>query len=238
MLLPTPSPDISVFDVNRNCIFWYGINEKGQAVPKETTQAAFQGYMLDIAFMSDSLFAMNTDLGAATELWSLNDSLPRKSRVYRSPEIGDPNFDPNSGFVFANESRIALVYVYKKQIDFLDADLNLMKSAVFEYEPATNIESSGRSREAKQSYVNAYFGKRYFYALFWGRSENEHKANSYQGALLEVFDLDGNPVAKYHLDGMGPDCFSVDEETFTLYGAIYNDGPEDSLLKYKLKGLL
>ena len=140
--------------------------------------------------------------------------------------------------MFANESRIALVYTYKKQIDFLDADLNLMKSAVFEYEPATNIESSGRSGEAKRSYVNAYFGKRYFYALFWGRSENEHKANSYQGALLEVFDLDGNPVAKYHLDGMGPDFFAVDEENFTLYGAVNNDGPEDCLLKYKLKGLL
>ena len=54
---------------------------------------------------------------------------------------------------------------------------------------------------------------------------------------MEVFDLDGNPVARYHLDGKSPTYFAVDEKTYTLYGATEDGVPEDNLLVYKLKGL-
>lgn len=55
---------------------------------------------------------------------------------------------------------------------------------------------------------------------------------------LEVFDMDGNPIARYHLEGRRPTHFAVDEETFTLYGAGEEGEPEDDLLVYNLKGLL
>ena len=237
MLAPIPSSDIPVFDVNTNSIYWYGISEEGLPVPKGTTQAWYKDYMFDIAFMSDSLFVINPLSSATTEVMSLADSLPRKTRLYRNPDIDNPDLDPDLGYVYANESRIAQIYAYKKQIDFMDIDLNLIKKIAFEYKSPINLESEDPD-DIKRSYASAYFGKRYLYVMFWGTTKNERVAKSYGGASLEVFDLDGNPVAKYHLDGMGPDCFSVDEETFTLYGAIYYEGPEDSVLMYKLKGLL
>jgi hypothetical protein len=62
-------------------------------------------------------------------------------------------------------------------------------------------------------------------------------ARSTYRTFLEVFDLDGNPVIRYHLDGRRPVYFAVDEETFTLYGTGDDGDPEDYLLVYKLKGL-
>jgi len=44
-------------------------------------------------------------------------------------------------------------------------------------------------------------------------------------------------VIRYRLDGLGPENFVVDEETFTLYGTGPDGYPEDYLLVYKLKGL-
>jgi hypothetical protein len=73
--------------------------------------------------------------------------------------------------------------------------------------------------------------------LFFGTSWNEHRANSTCGTFLEVFDLEGNPIVRYHLTGRGPVHFAVDETTFTLYGAGDDGDPEDNLLVYKLKGL-
>lgn len=61
--------------------------------------------------------------------------------------------------------------------------------------------------------------------------------SDFRGSVLEVFDLDGNPVIRYHMDGIAPSNFVVDEETFILYGLHYNFTPEDHLLVYRLKGL-
>ena len=63
-----------------------------------------------------------------------------------------------------------------------------------------------------------------------------HEARERKGMHLEVFDMDGNPVARYELQGERPRYFAVDEETFTLYSPL-NGLPEDHLLIYKLEGL-
>ena len=88
------------------------------------------------------------------------------------------------------------------------------------------------------SYVYAYLGKRYLYALFLGTSWNENRANSTCGTYLEVYDLDGNSVIRYHLKDRRPVYYVVDETNYTLYGAGEEGEPEDNLLVYKLKGLL
>ena len=233
-LLHTPLEDILVLDINENIIFRYGIDKGGLPVPKGSIQAKFSGYLIDPVFISDSLYAFDAD--SNLEIRSLYDELPRKSRPYRNPDILDPDFDPNMGFVYANANCIAFCYGYKKQIDFMDTELNLIKSVKFEYAPPANVES-GRQWDTKLSYINSYFGKRYCYNLFVGASMNEYKLPSFRGALLEVFDLEGNPVAKYHLDGITPECFAIDEENFTLYGLLETSDLEDQLLVYKLRGL-
>ena len=143
--------------------------------------------------------------------------------------------DPNMANVYANESRIALCYGYKKQIDFMDTDLNLIKRLTFQHASPDVITDYDN---ATQTYTTGYFGKRYLYVVFMGTSWNEHKtAASPCGVHLEVFDLDGNPIARYYLDGIRPVHFAVDEETFTLYGPVRDVDLEDCLVVYKLKGL-
>jgi len=118
----------------------------------------------------------------------------------------------------------------------MDIDLNLIKSVKFKFTKPSTINVQNQEI-VKASYAYSYFGKRYLYALFFGTSWKEQRETSFRNTFLEVFDLDGNPVVRYRLDGMGPAYFAVDEETFTLYGAGEDCEPEDYLIVYKLKGL-
>ena len=227
-------PDFLIGDLSRNMVYQIGINEEGLPVFKDKKQARYINGVNDAAFINDSLFVVDAmDIAPSLYLLSMKDELPNKTRKYRNPAIVDYSIDPDMGRVYANESRIAICYGYKKQIDFMDINLNLIKRVKFNY---AKPEIHNRPDD-KVSYVYGYFGKRYLYALFFGTSWQEHRAQSCRGSFLEVFDLDGNPVIRYRLDGISPVYFAVDEETFTLYGTGEKGDPEDYLLMYKLKGL-
>lgn len=145
--------------------------------------------------------------------------------------------DPDMKRVYVNDKRVVFCYGYKKQIEFMDFNFNLIQKVKFKYETPTCINSKNLG-DVNLSYACSYLGKYYFYTLFIGILSDKHRSFSSQGAFLEVYDLDGNPIIRYHLDGRLPVYFVVDEETFTLYGpSEYND-PEDHLVVYKLKGLL
>ena len=235
-LLKTPLSDVLIGD--KKLVYRFGISEEGLPVFKDAKQARYINGVNNAAFINDSLYVVDAMyLAPSLYLFTLQDELPRKTRKYRDPAIRDYYIDPDMGDVYANESRIAFCYGYKKQIDFMDIDLNLIKRVKFKYTHPVDMYRT-EDGEDKRSYVTAYFGKRYLYALFFGTSWNEHRAMSYHGTFLEVFDLDGNPVVRYRLDGIGPVYFAVDEDTFTLYGAGVDGDPEDYLLVYKLKGLL
>ena len=81
------------------------------------------------------------------------------------------------------------------------------------------------------------FREKVFICAVLGTSWNENRANSTCGTILEVFDLNGNPKAKYHLKGRRPVYFAVDEENSVLYGAGENGEPEDHLIVYHLNAL-
>ena len=104
--------------VDNNMVHQFGVNEDGLLVHKGVKQPNF----IDIssaAFINDSLFVMDARyLGPSLYLLSLQDKSPRKTRQYRNPDILDYYADPNSGNVYANNSRIAFCYRYKKHIDF------------------------------------------------------------------------------------------------------------------------
>lgn len=90
----------------------------------------------------------------------------------------------------------------------------------------------------KVSYSAGYLGKRYLYVFFRDASWERYKNIAFRESSLEVFDLDGNPLITYKLNGIAPNSFVVDEVNFTLYG-IRDDGePVDNILVYKLIGLL
>jgi len=242
-LYQTPFPDIFIGDVNTNVIYRFGINDEGESTLIGTIESKYEKNhsIAGAAFIDDSLYVLADALympGSNLDLLSLQGEAVLKTKPYRNPDIMDPEKDVGLGYVCANENRIVLYYVYKKQVDFMDADFNLIKSVKFKYDyPTTVADEDWRDR--KRSYDFCYLGKRYLYALFFGKSLREHRTQSFRGAFLEIFDLDGNPVAEYYLDGITPDNFVVDEETFSLYGISYDNAEiVDSLLVYRLKGLL
>ena len=236
-LFQTQFLDFLITDLGKNLVYRFGIDEEGQPVLKDTKQPGYIEGANEAAFINDSLFVIDARYRAPSlYLFALQDELPKKTWTYRNPDIVDYMVDPDMGNVYANESRIVFCYGYKKQIDFMDINFNLIKRVKFKFANTTVI-SSKNNGDDKVSYVYGYLGKRYLYVLFFGTSWRENRANSTRRTFLEVFDLDGNPVVRYHLDGRRPVYFAVDEETFTLYGAGEDGDPEDHLLVYKLKGL-
>ena len=239
VLYKTQLSDVFIGDEIRRLIYRFGISEDGLPVFKETKRYNDTiDNMFEAAFINDSLFVLDAQYQSPSlYILSLNEESPRKVKQYRNPKIKDHYADPDMGRVYANEGRIALCYGWKKQIDFMDTDFKLIKRIKFKFDDPVEMTTENQG-DIKASYVYGYFGKRYFYIIFFGTSWKEHRS-SYRGTSLEVYDLDGNPVARYQFDGISPSRFVVDEATFILYGVIDMDkeGPKDHLLVYRLKGL-
>jgi hypothetical protein len=142
-------------------------------------------------------------------------------------EHQQPFYSSNYGLVAANDSFIVYAYYYKKQIDIYDVfSLKLKKRISGNYDYQTPIV--GDNDNNIQQYINVVAGQQYFYALYQGRSSKNKTINS---DVIEVFDYNGNPVAKYTFD-ICPQIFTIDETNHILYG--YNFKFEDHLLKCNL----
>ena len=235
-LFRTPLSDILIENSGNDFgVSQFGIDRDGQPIFKGSKQPNYIEGAANAAFINDSLYVIDAMyLAPSLYLLTFEDELPRKTRQFRNPNIIDFFADPDMGRVYANDSRIALCYGWKKQIDFMDIDLNLIKRVKFKFKGPTVITPENEE-DVNMSYISGYFGKRYLYALFLGAPRKENTA-SFRGTILEVFDLAGNPVIKYHFDGIKPGHYVVDEETFTLYGT-GGGNLEDNLVVYKLKGL-
>lgn len=233
-MVRTYLPDLIIVD--KHSFYKFNIGRNGQPILKNIIEPQYINGISEASFINDSLFVIDAQYtGPNIHLCSMSNEMPKKSWKYRDANIMDYYIDPNKGEVYANDSRIIFCYGYKKQIDFMDTEFNLIKSVKFEYKEPVDIGT--KPGEDKVSYVYSYLGKRYLYTIFFGMTWNEYEANSTCGTYLEVFDLDGNPVIRYQLTGRLPVYFAVDEETFTLYGTGDHGDPEDNLLVYKLKGL-
>lgn len=233
-LMRTPFSELVITD--KQTFHFYEINEKGEAVLKCSKKPQYPNSVTEAAFLNDSTFVVDAQYtGPNLYLYNMRDEAPLKSWKYRDPNRLDYNTDPNMGHLYANENRIILAYEYKKEIDFMDTEFNLIKKVKFDF-PVSD-ESLLGSGDCNSAYTYGYMGKRYFYSIVFETSWNNYRQNKTHNTYLEVFDLDGKPIARYFLDGKSPVYFAVDETTFTLYGTIDDGIPEDNLLVYKLKGL-
>ena len=223
---------------NNNAFQKFSIDGDGQAVLKEKMTPVFQMALSEAQFIHDSLFVVNPAFYGISYMLKcdMKSEEPVKAYAYRDTTLINYADDPNRvDCMFANKDRIVLCYAYKKQIDFMDTDFNLVKRMEFDdYVPKYEWRNPD---EHKPSYVQGYLGKRYLYAIFMGCTYGELEARDEKGAFIEVFDLNGNPVARYEMQGMRPSFIAVDEATFTLYGTGWKGEPEDHLLMYKLEGL-
>lgn len=234
-LIQTGLSDLIIQD--KQSFHRFDIAENGIVKLNKTIEPQYSYNISEAVFINDSLFAVDAMYtGPNVNLCTIQNEIPLKQWKYRDTNIMDCFIDPNRGDVYANNKRIVFLYTYKKMIDFMDTEFNLIKRVKFNaFTEPTNIGSvpNGDNR----SYIDAYLGERYLYALYLGTTFNEHFANSTYGSYLEVFELDGTPKIRYQLQGLRPIYFAVDEETFTLYGTGHAGEPEDYLLMYKLKGL-
>ncbi len=234
-LMQTQLSDLLIADENK--FHQFNINKEGIPIFIGTKEPKYTNAIHESSFINDSLFVVDAMYtGPYLHLLSMQDELPKKSWKYRNPDMIDYFADPDMGLAYANEKRIVFCYGYKKQIDFMDTNFNLIKRVKFKFNGPTIINSENQG-DVKVSYVYSYLGKHYLYALYFGTSWKENRANSTRGTFLEVFDLDGNPIVRYHLEGRRPVYFAVDEKTFTLYGTGEDGDPEDNLLVYKLSAL-
>lgn len=234
-MIQTYLPDLII--ENNHSFHWYSVNSRGQVTLNNIITPQYANDVINTSFINDSLFIVDAEYtGPYVHLCSVKDERPKKSWKYRNPNIMDFYMDFNKGNVYANEKRVIFCYKVKKQIDFMDTEFNLIKRVKFDdYDEPTAIGVV--PGEDKESYIYAYLGKKYLYALFMGTTWTEHDNRLSCGYSLEVYDLDGNPIARYKLEGRRPVYYAVDEETFTLYGAGYKGVPEDCLLIYRLNGL-
>lgn len=233
-LMHTPFPELVITD--QHTFHFYRINEEGEATRTRSREPQYPNYVTEAAFLNDSTFVVDAMYtGPSLHLCNMKDEAPLKSWKYRDPNRLDYYADPNMGHLYANENRIILAYEYKKEIDFMDTEFNLIKKVKFDF--STSDESLLGKGDCNSAYTYGYIGNRYFYSIVFETSWKKYRQNTTHNTYLEVFDLDGNPVARYFLDGKSPVYFAVDETTFTLYGTIDDGMPEDNLLVYRLKGL-
>ena len=234
-LLQTCLPEIVIN--NKRTFYHFNINENKEAVLVDKQTVHMTVANAETALITDSTFVVDERYtGPNLYLMNVKDELPLKKYPYRNPEIIDYTVDPQMGNVVANGNRIVLYRGYEKEIVFMDTNFNLIKKVSFDFDAPQEINGDNVG-DVNISYNYAYLGKRYLYVQYFGTSWNKLRENDTCGSYIEVFDLDGNPIARYLLNGRRPVYYAVDEETFTLYGPGEDFNPEDNLLVYQLKGL-
>ncbi|MGL5562137.1 MAG: hypothetical protein ACRDCN_05930 [Tannerellaceae bacterium] len=225
------------FIISDNQAFqFFQINEDGSPILKTRILPKYNNNINEGAFINDSIFVVDAQYtGPYLYTFNVDSDVPLKTLKYRNGDIMDVLLDPNMGRVYANEDRIIFSYEYKKEIDFMDTDFNLLKKVKFDF--AKSDDAILGSGDENIAYGIGYCGKRYFYVISMEQSWKTYREKGMKGSVLEVFDMDGKPVARFPFEGKNPTYFAVDEETFTLYGTTEDGDPEDCLLVYKLNGL-
>ncbi len=234
-MIPTYLPYLIVKDKDEFRLF--NIDKEGQMSFMKNLIPQYTYNISQATFINDTLFAVDAMyMGPNINICSINDEMPKKQWEYRNPNLMDYYMDMNKGKVYANKDRIVFCYEMKKQIDFMDTDFNLIKRVRFDdYDEP--LEVNQNPGDERNSYIYSFLGNKYLYTMFLGTTWNEDKARNTCGYHIEVFDLNGNPIARYQMNGRRPLFFAVDEKTFTLYGPGCQGNPEDHLLVYKLKEL-
>ena len=106
------------------------------------------------------------------------------------------------------------------------------------YGPSFSIQERGNiaySKDGLIGFCGLDCDDEYVYALYSGRTFNEHGMLSHHCENILVYDWDGNPVKHYTLD---IPLFSMkfDKEKNTIYGIGYN--PEGVFVEYQLDDLM
>ena len=233
---------------NKNMIRKYEIDSLG--LPR-LLQTGFIG--VDISMhcpyiLRDSLIVYDEFVPeAAIKIHNLRTNMEERSLHYGTTSLNDRFFDKNMGGLYSNDSCIVFAYKYQDRIDFYDWQLNLKRSINNQKSaPVIDTTCVPFPPEDIYYYGNSYMGRNYFYTLYRGVSNKVFRSDSllidknnniYLYGLtcdvLEVYELNGEPVCRFHFDDIAPGPFIVDEEQNRLFSTRGGGNP----LVYQLQGL-
>ena len=205
----------------------------------------------DTGFMLDEYYLDNVLFGVARNLSIINDSIlyymeetphqmkmisydlktgkPILSRRVRVKEDHGSHFDyANNGFMTVNANTVAYAYLYQNKIDFMNLDFSL-RNTLMGQQSEIKIGRNGLDNSIFY-YVDGYVGEENFYFRYLGCSLNDSKSQK-KGSIIEVYDKDGNPLIRYHLD-FNIFRFVVDEKNLKIYAVSEDD--EDAILMYDI----
>ena len=143
----------------------------------------------------------------------------------REPGSENSTFNPDMGYVAANDSSAVYVYHYKNRIDLFDCETLKLKKSI----TGPGEVKIGRLDFSNTNYyyVNVIASKNRFYTV---KKIGDKAAEKHRYAM-QVFDNDGNPIVEYTFD-IPPGAFAVDEQRGYIYS--FNGYYQDYLMRYKL----
>ena len=252
-ILKSSSPHLYIMNVNNlNEVRKYQIDSLGQPVLLQSGFTGISNSMNRPYIVHDSLILYDEFIpDASLKIHSLHTNSEERALPYGTTSLYDRFIDKNMGGLYANDSCIAFVYKYQDKIEFYDWQFNLkhtvdhQKTEPVIYQPETGTNMSPPKNILY--YGSAYMGRNYLYTLYRGVTNRVFRSDSvpiYGGRshvygltrdVLEVYELDGQPICRFRFDDVSPAVFVVDEEQNRLIG--YRGAYYDSLLVYQLQGL-
>ena len=249
----TSSPFLYIMNVNnKNEIRKYQVDSLGQPVLLQSGFTGVTNSMHRAYMLHDSLILYDEFIpDASLKIHNLHTNSTEHVLPYGTTSLEDRFLDKNMGGVYANDSCIAFVYKYQDRIDFFDWQFNLKQSVNHQKSDPVIYKhewGAGLPPQNVLYYGNSFMGQNYFYTLYRGVSNQLFRSDSilvnrdfniYVYGLtrdvLEVYDLQGHPLCRFHFDDLAPSMFVVDEDKNRLLGHRIAYG--DSLLVYPLQGL-
>jgi len=249
-ILRSSSPYLYVMDVNnRNEVRKYSIDSLGQPILLQTGFAGVNTAMNRPYILRDSLIVYDEFAPEASlKIHNLHTNTEILTLPYGANSFGNPFYDKNIGGLYANDFCMAFAHKYQDRIDFYDWQFNLIRSVNHQKsEPVINTWTDGTPPDNTTYYGSSFMGRNYFYTLYRGVTNKVFRSDSLPiwGGLshiygitrdvLEVYDMNGQPVCRFRFNDVAPEVFVVDEEQSILYG--YRQAYTATLLVYHLQGL-
>ena len=244
------TPHLYVMEVNnKNVIKKYQIDSLGQPILLQTSFSGVVNPMHRPYIMRDSVIVYDEFIPEASlKIHNLHTNTEVLAMPYGTTSLDDRFFDKNIGGLYANDSCMAFAYKYQDRIDFYDWQFNLKQS--INHQQSESKINPLDTRENISYYGYSYMGRNYFYTLYRGVSNELFRSDSLlintvpnipitvyglTRDILEVYDLDGQPVCRYSFTDVAPSVFVVDEQQNRLLG--HRASCADSLLVFQLQGL-
>lgn len=251
-ILRSSLPYLYIIDVNnKNEITKYSIDSLGQPTLLQTSYTGINIAMNRPYIVNDSLIIYDEFVPeAALKILDLHTNKEVQALPYGTTSIDERFYDKNMGGMYVNDSCIAFAYKYQDRIDFYDWTFNLKHSVNHQKSEAViNIPVDVYDRPENTIYYgSSYMGRNYFYTLYRGVTNKVFRSDSLlvlgspgvyiHGIIrdvLEVYDLEGQPICRFSFNDVAPEVFVVDEEHNILYG--YRQVYSETLLVYSLQGL-